>query len=172
MFTFSITLLQGPCDSLKDPNYRIPRFSLFCLTLLWVFVGTGYTLQSVTSSTCPLLPLRYTEIPSWNLALQTPLSPSTFFNKQYCQYIQKHVRRRSLLLPALLDFIQLLYWRVVEPTTHLQVVRVLQMERRVEWGQDGNTIQSRSQTQSCQYYKCNWKHLKVSLMLLDIWKNN
>lgn len=33
MFTFSITLLQGPCDSLKDPNYRIP-FSLFCLTLL------------------------------------------------------------------------------------------------------------------------------------------
>lgn len=48
----------------------------------------------------------------------------------------------------------------------------LQMERRVEWGQDGNAIQSRSQTLSCQYYKCNWKPLKVLLMLVDIWKNN
>lgn len=41
-----------------------------------------------------------------------------------------------LLLLALLDFIQLLYWRVIEPTTHLQVVGAFKMGREVEWVED------------------------------------
>lgn len=105
---------------------------LFGLILLCVFVGIGYMLCSV----------RFSSALSSHSCTQKYLlktcSPNPFISlyllQQTILLLQPntvHVKQCSLLLLALLDVIQLLYWRVIEQTTHLQSVLVFQMERKV-----------------------------------------
>lgn len=164
MFTFSITSLWlTKKTKLQNPKIFIvlPYFTL-SVCRYWVHTVKCYVFHL---SSPPTQIHRNTFL--------EPCSPNPFISLYLLQQtiLLVHPETREATLSAAPGPLGLYPAAVLESgwTDHPPPSGVLQMERRVEWGQDGNTIQSRSQTLSCQYYKCNWKHLKVLLMLVDIW---
>lgn len=108
-----------------------------------LFVVTGCTQWSATSSFCPLLPLRYTEIPSWKLGFQKLFIPSLPSPANNAAGTASNTWGDVLsLLPSPLGpYPAACTGRVIEPTTHLQVVGTFKTGREVERVEDKMPMQ-------------------------------